>query len=181
MFRSPVAGSIRARASFRRSATALALPSSRRRAACSRMHEGAHAQCRRRSAGVRCSDEPHRQESRWRFPGGVTATIDNGTLSVKGPKGTLTLGLSDPDRLQGRRRRDSRSKPANDTRQARAFWGMQPHAGIEPDRRRDCGPHQDAGHQGCRLSCQTRKVAISSCSLGYSHDVDLPVAGRPPR
>ena len=29
------------------------------------------------------------------IPGGVTANIENGTLSVKGPKGTLTMGLSD--------------------------------------------------------------------------------------
>ena len=29
------------------------------------------------------------------IPSGVTANIDNGQLSVKGPKGTLALGLSD--------------------------------------------------------------------------------------
>ena len=29
------------------------------------------------------------------IPSGVEAKIDNGTLSVKGPKGTLTMGLSD--------------------------------------------------------------------------------------
>jgi large subunit ribosomal protein L6 len=29
------------------------------------------------------------------IPGGVTAEINNGSLSVKGPKGTLTIGLSD--------------------------------------------------------------------------------------
>ena len=28
-------------------------------------------------------------------PGGVTAAIDGGTLSVKGPKGTLAMPLSD--------------------------------------------------------------------------------------
>ena len=29
------------------------------------------------------------------IPNGVTAAIDNGMLNVKGPKGTLTMGLSD--------------------------------------------------------------------------------------
>ena len=29
------------------------------------------------------------------IPSGVTADIEGGTLSVKGPKGTLTLGMSD--------------------------------------------------------------------------------------
>ena len=29
------------------------------------------------------------------IPSGVTATIDNGMLNVKGPKGTLSMGLSD--------------------------------------------------------------------------------------
>ena len=30
------------------------------------------------------------------IPSGVEAKIDNGILSAKGPKGTLTMGLSDP-------------------------------------------------------------------------------------
>ena len=29
------------------------------------------------------------------IPDGVTAAIENGQLSVKGPKGTLTMGLSE--------------------------------------------------------------------------------------
>lgn len=56
------------------------------------------------------------------IPGGVTATIENGTLSVKGPKGTLTMGLSDLISYT----LDEGAilvKPANDSKQARASGG----------------------------------------------------------
>ena len=58
------------------------------------------------------------------IPGGVTATIDNGTLSVKGPKGTLTLGMSD---LVTYKLEDAQIavQPANDSKAARSHWGMQ--------------------------------------------------------
>ena len=58
------------------------------------------------------------------IPSGVTANIDGKTLSVKGPKGTLTMGLSD---LIDYKVEDEgiSVKPANDTQKARAFWGMQ--------------------------------------------------------
>ncbi len=57
------------------------------------------------------------------IPAGVTANIENGTLSVKGPKGTLTMGLAeDIDyRVEGD---EIQVKPANDTKRAKSFWGM---------------------------------------------------------
>ncbi len=107
------------------------------------------------------------------IPGGVTATIDNGTLSVKGPKGTLTLGLSD---LIVYKVEDGAIsvKPANDTRQARAFWGMQRTLvsnlveGVTAGFTKVLvikGVGYRANAQGTTLKLQ----------LGYSHDVDLPV------
>lgn len=58
------------------------------------------------------------------IPGGVTATIDAGQLSVKGPKGTLSMPLS--DQISYEVIDDTISvQPANDGKQARAFWGMQ--------------------------------------------------------
>lgn len=107
------------------------------------------------------------------IPGGVTATIDNGTLSVKGPKGTLTLGLSDliDYKVEGS---EISVKPANDTRQARAFWGMQ----------RTLVSNLVEGVTdgftkvliikgvGYRASTQGQMLKLQ---LGYSHDVDLPV------
>jgi len=57
-------------------------------------------------------------------PGGVTAAITDGTLTVKGPKGTLSLTLvSDISYEIGES--GISVQPANDTKQARAFWGMQ--------------------------------------------------------
>jgi large subunit ribosomal protein L6 len=59
-----------------------------------------------------------------KIPSGVTAQIENGTLSVKGPKGTLTLSLSD-DVTYNLEGEAITVKPANDTRRSRDHWGMQ--------------------------------------------------------
>ena len=58
------------------------------------------------------------------IPSGVTADVEGSILTVKGPKGTLTLTMRDEiSYVVGD---DSiLVKPANDSKQARAFWGMQ--------------------------------------------------------
>ncbi len=58
------------------------------------------------------------------IPSGVTAAIDNGTLNVKGPKGTLSMGLSD---LVSYNLDDGSISvaPANDSKASRSHWGMQ--------------------------------------------------------
>ena len=57
-------------------------------------------------------------------PAGVTPTIEGKTLSVKGPKGTLSLAMR--DEISYTLEDGSISvMPANETKQARAFWGMQ--------------------------------------------------------
>ena len=58
------------------------------------------------------------------IPSGVTATIDGGQLSVKGPKGTLTLQMRDEISYTVEES-SIVVKPANATKAARAFWGMQ--------------------------------------------------------
>ncbi|HOB15011.1 MAG TPA: 50S ribosomal protein L6, partial [Novosphingobium sp.] len=57
-------------------------------------------------------------------PSGVTAAIADGALTVKGPKGTLTLSLADDVTYKVEDGSIS-VQPANDTKRARAFWGMQ--------------------------------------------------------
>ncbi len=57
-------------------------------------------------------------------PAGVTASIDGGQLSVKGPKGTLSIPLADSISYEVQDGAIS-VQPANETKQARAFWGMQ--------------------------------------------------------
>ncbi len=58
------------------------------------------------------------------IPAGVTASIDGGQISVKGPKGTLTMPLFE-DIAYTLEDGAIAVKPANETKRARAFWGMQ--------------------------------------------------------
>ncbi|WP_379921010.1 50S ribosomal protein L6 [Erythrobacter sp. R86502] len=107
------------------------------------------------------------------IPGGVMATIDNGTLTVKGPKGTLTMGLSD---LIDYKVEDGEIsvKPANDSRQARAFWGMQRTLVSNLVEGVTDGFTKVLVIKGVgyRANAQGRNLKLQ---LGYSHDVDLPV------
>ena len=107
------------------------------------------------------------------IPGGVTATIDNGTLTVKGPKGTLTLGLSDLIDYKVEEGEIS-VKPANDSRQARAFWGMQRTLVSNLVEGVTDGFTKVLVIKGVgyRANAQGRNLKLQ---LGYSHDVDLPV------
>lgn len=106
-------------------------------------------------------------------PAGVTADIADGTLTVKGPKGTLTLALRDEISYAVE---DGKIlvKPANDTKQARAFWGMQRTlvnnlvTGVTEGYSKTLlitGVGYRANAQGKNLKLQ----------LGYSHDVDFPI------
>ncbi|MFA5968227.1 MAG: 50S ribosomal protein L6 [Sphingomonas sp.] len=58
------------------------------------------------------------------IPANVTATIDGGLISVKGPKGTLTMPLVD-DISYTLEDGNISVLPANGSKRARAFWGMQ--------------------------------------------------------
>ena len=106
-------------------------------------------------------------------PSGVTADIANGVLTVKGPKGTLTLSLRDEISYTVE---DGRIlvRPANDTKQARAFWGMQRTlvnnlvTGVTEGYSKTLlitGVGYRANAQGKNLKLQ----------LGYSHDVDFAI------
>jgi large subunit ribosomal protein L6 len=107
------------------------------------------------------------------MPAGVTATVEGRTLNVKGPKGTLSLSMADEIRY------DVQSdaiavEPVNDSKRARAFWGMQ----------RTLVQNLMTGVTtgftkklvitgvGYRAAAQGRKLKLQ---LGYSHDVDIDV------
>ena len=107
------------------------------------------------------------------IPSGVTASIDDGQLSVKGPKGTLSLVLR--EEISYTLENDGiLVKPANDSKQARAFWGMQ----------RTLVQNLITGVTdgftkkllitgvGYRANAQGRNLKLQ---LGYSHDVDVAV------
>jgi large subunit ribosomal protein L6 len=106
-------------------------------------------------------------------PANVTATIDGGVLNVKGPKGALSLTLRDEIKYTLEDGGIS-VQPANDTKQARAFWGMQ----------RTMVQNLITGVTdgftkkllitgvGYRAMANGKKLKLQ---LGYSHDVDIDV------
>ncbi|PCD02402.1 50S ribosomal protein L6 [Sphingomonas spermidinifaciens] len=106
-------------------------------------------------------------------PAGVTANIAGGELSVKGPKGTLTMPLADDIKYETVDGGIS-VLPANDTKRARAFWGMQRTlvqnlvTGVTEGFSKKLlitGVGYRAAAQGKTLKLQ----------LGYSHDVNFDI------
>ena len=85
-------------------------------------------------------------------PSGVTASIADGQLSVKGPKGTLAIPLADEVTYNVEDGKIA-VQPANDSKRARAFWGMQRTlianliTGVTEG-------HQEAADHRRRLSCE---------------------------
>ncbi len=107
------------------------------------------------------------------IPSGVTANLEGGRLSVKGPKGTLTMGLSElvDYKVEG----DAISiEPANDTKAARSHWGMQRTlvANLVEGVTEGFSKTLQITGVGYRAQAQGRKLKLQ---LGYSHDVDLDV------
>ena len=106
-------------------------------------------------------------------PAGVTATIADKVMSVKGPKGVLTLLLAD-DISYDVQADGIAVTPANGTKRARAFWGMQ----------RTMVQNLVTGVTtgftkkllitgvGYRAAAQGRNLRLQ---LGYSHDVNIDV------
>jgi len=107
------------------------------------------------------------------IPSGVTAQIDNGTLTVKGPRGTLSIGT---DELVDYKLDDGSIQvaPANDSQSARAHWGLQRTLVSNLVEGVTAGFTKTLVITGVgyRASAQGRKIKLQ---LGYSHDVDLDV------
>jgi len=107
------------------------------------------------------------------IPSGVTASIDGGQLSVKGPKGTLSIPLAD-EVTYAIEDGNVSVQPANQGKRARSFWGMQRTlvqnliVGVTEGYTKKLlitGVGYRANAQGKTLKLQ----------LGYSHDVDFAV------
>lgn len=107
------------------------------------------------------------------IPSGVTATIEGGELSVKGPKGTLALQLREEISytVEGE---GILVKPANDSKAARAFWGMQRTlvqnlvTGVTDGFTKVL----EITGVGYRANVQGKNLKLQ---LGYSHDVDFAI------
>jgi len=107
------------------------------------------------------------------IPSGVTADIKDGILSVKGPKGTLTLTMR--DEISYTLNDDGiLVKPANDTKSARAFWGMQRTlvSNLIEGVTTGFTKTLEITGVGYRANIQGKNLKLQ---LGYSHDVDIAV------
>jgi large subunit ribosomal protein L6 len=106
-------------------------------------------------------------------PAGVTASMDGGLISVKGPKGTLTLTMRD-EITYGIEDGSISVQPANASKAARAFWGMQRTlvqnlvTGVTDGFTKTL----EITGVGYRANAQGTKLKLQ---LGYSHDVDIDV------
>jgi large subunit ribosomal protein L6 len=107
------------------------------------------------------------------LPSGVSATTEGQILSVKGPKGTLSLQMR--DEISYDISEDGISvQPANETKQARAFWGMQRTlvqnlvTGVSEGFTKVL----EITGVGYRATAQGKNLKLQ---LGYSHDVNVDV------
>ncbi len=107
------------------------------------------------------------------LPGNVTASIEGSVLSVKGPKGTLTMPMLD-DISYGIEDERIVVKPANETKRARSFWGMHRTlvqnlvTGVTEGFTKTL----EIPGVGYRAAMQGKNLRLQ---LGYSHDVNITV------
>ena len=107
------------------------------------------------------------------IPSGVTATIADGQLSVKGPKGTLAMDLV--DEVTYTVEDDSVSvQPVSNSKRSRSFWGMQRTlvqnlmTGVTEGYTKVL----EISGVGYRAQAQGKTLKLK---LGFSHDVDFAV------
>jgi large subunit ribosomal protein L6 len=107
------------------------------------------------------------------FPAGVTASIEGAVLSVKGPKGTLTLPMQS-EVLYELEDGKITITPANATKRARSFWGMQRTMiqNLVTGVTAGFSKVLEINGVGYRAASQGRNLKLQ---LGYSHDVDVAI------
>jgi large subunit ribosomal protein L6 len=107
------------------------------------------------------------------IPAGVTADVAGQTINVKGPKGALNLTL--PDDIAAKMEAGAvKIDPRNDSKRARALWGMSRSlvanlvAGVTKGFER----RLEISGVGYRAAIQGKNLQIS---LGYSHEISYPI------
>jgi large subunit ribosomal protein L6 len=107
------------------------------------------------------------------MPGGVSASVEGDVLTVKGPKGTLTMQMID-DVKYDLGENEISVQPATPTQRARAAWGMQRTlvqnlvTGVTDGFSKTL----EISGVGYRAQAQGKNLRLQ---LGYSHDVNFPV------
>ena len=108
------------------------------------------------------------------LPSGVTASVESGILTVKGPKGTLAMQLLDDlvkyDIAEG----EIRVSPITDAQRNRAAWGMQRTnvQNLVTGVTEGFTKVLEITGVGYRAQAQGKNLRLQ---LGYSHDVNFPV------
>ncbi|MGN6376214.1 MAG: 50S ribosomal protein L6 [Sphingomonas sp.] len=106
-------------------------------------------------------------------PNGVTANMSEGQLSVKGPKGTLSMPMADEVTYEIGDGTIS-VRPVNDTKRARSFWGMQRTLiqNLVTGVTEGFSKTLEITGVGYRATAQGKTLKLQ---LGYSHDVNFAV------
>ena len=108
------------------------------------------------------------------IPAGVTATVESGTLTVKGPKGTLAMQLLDDLVKYEIAEGEIRVTPLTSAQRNRAAWGMQRTnvQNLVTGVTEGFSKKLLISGVGYRAQAQGRNLKLQ---LGYSHDVNFPV------
>jgi len=108
------------------------------------------------------------------MPAGVTATVESGTLTVKGPKGTLAMQLLDDLVKYEIGDGEIRVSPLTNAQRNRAAWGMTRTnvQNLVTGVTEGFTKVLEITGVGYRAAAQGRNLRLQ---LGYSHDVNFPV------
>jgi large subunit ribosomal protein L6 len=107
-------------------------------------------------------------------PAGVTANLEGSTLSVKGPKGTLSMSVMDDLVRTAVEDGQITVQPVNDSQRSRAAWGMQRTnvLNLVTGVTEGFTKVLEITGVGYRAAAQGKNLRLQ---LGYSHDVNYPV------
>lgn len=108
------------------------------------------------------------------IPAGVTASVESGTLTVKGPKGQLAMQLLDDLVKYEVAEGEIRVTPLTEAQRNRAAWGMTRTnvQNLVTGVTEGFTKVLEITGVGYRAAAQGRNLRLQ---LGYSHDVNFPV------
>lgn len=106
-------------------------------------------------------------------PKGVTATIEGQTVSVKGPKGTLSVTLPD-DVIVKNGENGIEVQPRDDSKRARSMWGMSRSLvdNLATGVSAGFSKTLEISGVGYRAAMKGKDLQLQ---LGYSHDIIYPI------
>jgi large subunit ribosomal protein L6 len=107
-------------------------------------------------------------------PAGVTATLEGSNLSVKGPKGTLSMSVLDELVRTSIEDGQISVQPVNDSQRSRAAWGMQRTnvLNLVTGVTEGFTKVLEITGVGYRAAAQGKNLRLQ---LGYSHDVNYAI------